>query len=149
MLALKQLVPDTKYMVHCHNYPVDSVIRRHYYPDTDPMDNDPGSLVWKTFLGLTLERPEFVAGAHGETCVDHPDYIQIYPASIPYKQELMQRSVLRKRRVVHSVLMENTPLPHDLQREILSYLFPVKQYQEIKGVSRVVLDTKRHMKNDT
>ena len=144
MLAftLTELVPG-RYAVHCHNYPVDSVIRRHYYPDKDPMDNDPGSLVWKIFLGLTLEQPEFVAGANGETCADNPDYIQIYPASVPYKQELMQRSALRERRMVHSVLMNYTPLPDDLQRVVLSYLFPVKGYKEINGVSRVILDITR------
>ena len=154
MLALEQLVPGRKYAVYCNNYPIDSVIRRHYYPDKDPMDKDPGSLVWKIFINYTTQyseeaRPEFVAGTSGETCVDHPGYIQIYPASVPYKQELMQRSALRERRVVHSVLMNYTPLPYDLQREILSYLFPVKQYQEKNGISRVILDMKHDMKNDT
>jgi len=145
MLAVSQLVPDTKYMVHCHNYPVNSVKRRQYYPDTDPMDKDPGKRVCKTFLGLTTQysedaQPEFSAGIYGGTCISNPEYIQIYPASVPYESELMQCSALRERHMVHSVLMKYTPLPHDLQREILSYLFPVKQYQEIKGVSRVVLD---------
>jgi hypothetical protein len=133
MLALSELVQGTKYMVHCHNYAYE-----------DLMHNNPGKRVCKTFLGLTTQysedaQPEFSAGIYGGTTISNPKYIQIYPASIPYKQELMQRSVLRERRVIHSILMENTLLPHDLQREILSYLFPVKGYREKNGISRVIL----------
>jgi hypothetical protein len=128
MLKLSNLTPDTIYMVLHH--------------DNDSM---PGKMVKRCFSGLTNENPTFVAGIAGERSIHDPNYIQIYPASIPYELELMQRSALRERRVVHSVLMNYTPLPHDLQREILSYLFPVKQYQEKNGISRVILDTKRDM----
>jgi len=132
MLKFSNLTLNTEYMVlHLDN------------------DSTPGKLVRRLFTGLTNQEPTFVAGGAGERSIHNPRYIQIYPASIPYESELMQRSALRERRVVHSVLMNNTPLPHDLQREILSYLFPVKGYREKNGISRVVLDMKYDMKNDT
>ena len=126
MLGLVDLIPNTEYMVLHHNN-----------------DSIPGKMVKRFFLGLRLEQPEFIAGKAGETSIHHPNYIQIYPAQIPYQKELKQRAILRERYIVHSVLMNYTPLPYDLQREILSYLFPVKGYREKNGISRVILNMKR------